>query len=105
MTKKPTDINPKRNEKHQQWDKLRYIPKLILLSGCAVFLAALSLVIATLSLYNSTDSNAKVDYELQATRAELTITKNLMTLHNVYLQELYFLLKENDIEPPPLPEE
>ena len=56
-------------------------------------------------MFISATSNAKVDKELHDTREELTATKNMMVLHNVYLQELYFLLKEHDIEPPPLPEE
>lgn len=102
--KKTTDLNPERSEKYKYLDKLNYVPKFIIISACCVFLTAVCLLVSVLSLYNSTNANAKVDYELQATRAEVTVMKNTVELQIVYLQELYFLLKEHEIEPPPLPE-
>ena len=105
MTKKTSEINPQRSEKYRYLDQLNYVPKFIIISSLCGVLAAVGLIIGALALYISAQANAKVDYELKAYSEELTINKNRMTLQNVYLQELYFLLKEHDIDPPPLPEE
>ena len=44
MTKKPTDINPERNDKHRQWEKsnFKFIPILIILNS--VLLLAVPIV-------------------------------------------------------------
>ena len=102
---KTTEINPERSEKYQYLDKLSYVPKFIIISACCGFVAGVALILSVLALYNSTDANAKVDYELAATRAELTESKNRTTLYIVYVQRLHADLIVKGFEPPPLPEE
>jgi len=103
--KKTTNINQERSEKYRYLEKLNYVPKLIIISACSVFLAGVALILSVLSMYNSTAANAKVDYELTATRAELTESKNRTSLYIVYVQELQSDLITNGFQPPPLPEE
>lgn len=105
MKKKPTDINPERSEKYRHLEKLGYLPKFIIISACCGFVAFIAMVLSVLAMYNSTNANAKVDYEIQAAHEEVTLMKNLMALHNVYLQEVYVLMKAEGLDPPPLPEE
>jgi len=78
----------------------------------AVTIAQVSLIISivfsllcVLAIAAAYNANAKVDYELQETRDERTAMKNAKILNNVYLQELYLIMKDADLEPPPLPEE
>jgi len=74
---KTTDLNPERSEKYRHLEKLGYLPKFIIISACCGFLAAIAVVLSVLAMYNSTDANAKVDYELQATRAEIIESNNI----------------------------
>ncbi len=103
--KKTTNINPERSEKYRYLDQLSYVPKFIIISACCSFLAGTALIFSVLAMYNSTSANAKVDYELEATRAELTESKNRTTLYIAYIQELHTSLTIKGLEPPPLPEE
>lgn len=103
--KKTTEINPQRNEKYRYLDQLGYVPRFIIISACCGFVAFVAMVLSVLAMYNSTDANAKVDYELEATRAELTEAKNRTTLYIVYVQDLHTYLKIKGFDPPPLPEE
>jgi len=103
--KKTSDLNPERSEKYRYLDKLNYIPKFIIISACCGFLAGMAVILSVLAMYNSTSAKAKVDYELEATRAELTESKNRTTLYIVYVQELHADLIIKGFEPPPLPEE
>lgn len=103
--KKTTDLNPERSEKYRHLDTLGYVPRFIIISACCAFVAAFALLIGALSLYNSTDANAKVDYELAATRKELLVSQNRTTLYITYVQTLHSDLIIKGFEPPPLPEE
>ena len=105
MTKKPTNINPERNEKYRYLDQLSYVPKFIIISACAGFLAGVALILSVLAMYNATSANAKVDYELAATRKELLVSQNRTTLYISYVQVLHADLIIKGFEPPPLPEE
>ena len=105
MKKKTSEINPERIEKYRHLEKLGYVPKFIIISACCGFLAGVAVILSVLSLYSSTGASAKVDYELQATRAERVAMRNLIALHNVYLQEVYVIMRDAELEPPPLPEE
>jgi len=105
MTKKTTDLNPARNEKHQQWDKLRYIPKFIFISMGCVFVAFVASILSVLGLFSSTAANAKVDYELPKMQAEIDQSVNRTELYIVYIQDLQAELKIHGFEVPPLPEE
>lgn len=103
--KKTTNINQERSEKYRYLEKLNYVPRFIIISACCGFLAGVALILSVLAMYNSTDAKAKVDYELQAARAKNIATRNTIALQNVYLQELYFYMKAEGLNPPPLPEE
>ena len=103
--KKTTNINQERSEKYRYLDKLNYVPRFIIISACCGFLAGVALILSVLAMYNSTDANAKVDYELRATQEDIITMKNKMTLQTVYLQELYFIMQNEGLEPPPLPKE
>jgi len=102
---KTTEINPERSEKYRHLEKLGYVPKFIIISACCGFLAGVALILSVSALIGSSGASAKVDYELQATRDERVAMKNLMVLHNVYLQEVYVIMKDAGLDPPPLPEE
>ncbi len=105
MTKKTTSINQERSEKYRYLDKLNYVPKFIIISACCGFIAGVALILSVLAMYNATDANAKVDYELSATRKELLVSQNRTTLYIVYVQRLHAELTIQGFEPPPLPEE
>ena len=104
-TMKTSEINPERIEKYKYLDQLHYVPKFIIISACCGFIAGVALILSVLGLFSSTGASAKVDYELQATRAELTATKNKTELYIVFVQDLHAELKAKGFEPPPLPEE
>ena len=100
-----TELQVDENRYHRLFKQFSSESKAVTIASVALIAALLCLLMAWSALNSATHAKAMVEYELQETRDELTATKNLMTLHNIYLQELYFLLKEHDIDPPPLPEE
>lgn len=114
--KKTTDINPERNEKHQQWDKLRYIPKLILISACCGFVAFVALVVSILGMYssNETRSDSKTDIAILKKETDLEFRYNEkhvkeltdeVEVWQIYSARLDAWLRSHGLEPPPLPEE
>jgi hypothetical protein len=105
MKKKTTDINPERSEKYRHLEKLGYVPKFIIISACCGFVAFVAMVLSVLAMYNSTSASAKVDYELPRIQAEHDQSVKRTDLYIVYAQELYVLLKDLGLDPPPLPEE
>ncbi len=78
---------------------------IVILSAIAVIASILAILMSWSAVDSAKDADAKVDRELWETREELTATKNMMVLHNVYLQELYLIMKDAGFDPPPLPEE
>ncbi len=102
--KKTTEINPQRSEKYRYLDQLGYVPKFIIISACCGFVAFVAMVLSVLAMYNSTDANAKIDYELTATRGELEKAKTMTEVWILYNNELHAELKAQGFEIPPLPE-
>ena len=99
-----TDFQSATNLLNRVLDKIKLESRSLETAKLAVIISVVFAVLTLVGIAVAFKTNAKVDYELQATREELTATKNAMVLKNVYLQELYFIMKDAGLEPPP-PEE
>ncbi len=86
-------------------DKIRSESRASERANLAVIVSVAFAILSLVSIAVAFKVNAKLDYELDATRAELTAVKNADALNNVYLQELYLIMKDADLDPPPLPKE
>lgn len=102
---KPSELNPARSEHHRKWTQFnRETILIILVSICAIVTTG-NHFRTNSAVDAANEANAKVDYELQASRDELTESKNRTTLYISYVQLLHADLIVKGFEPPPLPEE
>ena len=99
------DLHAEDNRLNRLFKKFSSESKAVSIASIALIVSCLALLMAWMAVYDAKHAKIQVEYELKETHAELTATKNMMTLHNVYLQELYFLMKSEGLEPPSLPEE
>ena len=58
MTKKTSEINPERNEKHRQWERFRFLPMLIILFSITLIAAIISWNRAERALDVAKEANA-----------------------------------------------
>lgn len=100
-----SEIQVDESKTYRLFEKFSRESVLIILVSICMIATLVAVLTAVLAMNSATHAEAKVDYELWATREEATARKNLMVLHNVYLQELYLIMKDAGLEPPPLPEE
>ncbi len=84
---------------------IREESKAVTIAQVSMVISAIFAVLCVLALAAALSANAKVDYELQATRDELIESKNRTTLYIVYVQDLHAYLTIKGLDPPPLPEE
>ena len=93
------------NAKYRLWKEFIGESKAVTIASVALIACVLAVLIAGLSMYNSTASNAKVNYELPKMQAEIDQSEKRTELYIVYVQELYVELKNQGFDPQPLPEE
>jgi len=100
-----TELQAEENRIHRLFKQFSSESKAVIIASVALIAALLCLLMSWLALMTAMNADAKVDYELQASREELTESKNRTTLYIVYMQELYVEMKAHGLDPPPLPEE
>jgi len=92
------------NSQWRIWKEFIGESKAVTIASVALISSALGLLIAGLSMYNSTAASAKVDYEFPKMQDEIDQTRIRNDLYSIYMQELYVELKNQGFDPPPLPE-
>lgn len=100
-----TDFQSATNLLNRVLDKIKLESRSLETAKLAVIISILFAALTLVGIGIAFKTNAKVDYELQATRDELTESKNRTSLYIVYVQELQADLIIKGFEPPPLPEE
>jgi len=100
-----TELQADENRYHRLFKQFSSESKAVTIASVALIAALLCLLMAWSALNSATHAKAMVEYELQASREELTESKNRTSLYIVYMQELYVEMKAHGLNPPPLPEE
>jgi len=100
----PTDLQVDDNRFHRLFEKFSSESKALTIASVALIVTVLALLMAFMALDAAKDAKIQVEYELAATRQELLILKNHMTLTNVYLLENHVIMKTIGLQPVPLPE-
>ncbi len=100
-----TDLQVEDNRLHRLFLKFSAESRLITIVSVALIVTVLALLMAFMALDAAKDAKIQVEYELAATRQELLILKNHMTLTDVYLLENHMIMKTIGLNPAPLPEE
>jgi len=100
-----TELQADENRLYRLFKQFSGESKAVTIASVALITALLCLLIAWSALNSATHAKAMVEYELQASREELTESKNRTSLYIVYMQELYVEMKAHGLNPPPLPEE
>jgi len=93
------------NTRYRLFKELVDESKAVTIASVSLIACVLALLIAGLSMYNSTAASAKVDYELPKMQDEIDQSVNRTELYIVYIQDLQAELKIHGFEVPPLPEE
>jgi hypothetical protein len=93
------------NSRYRLWKEFIDESKAVTIASVSLIACLLSLLIAGLSVYSATTAKAKVDYELPRMQAEIDQSVKRTDLYIVYMQELYVELKDQGLNPAPLPEE
>ncbi len=99
------DLQAENNRFHRLFRQFSSESKAVSIATVALVVAALSLLMAWMAVYDAIHAKIQVETELEATRAELTESKNRTTLYITYVQTLHSDLVIKGFEPPPLPEE
>jgi len=107
-----TDLQSTTNLLNRVLAKIKLESRSLETSKLAVIIAVIGLILSSLigwsALNSATHAKAMVEYELQASRAEIIALKNRMeneaAMTNVYLQENYILMKSIGLNPNPPPE-
>jgi len=100
-----TELQAEENRLHRLFKQFSSESQAVTIASVALIASLLCLLIAWSALNSATHAKAKVEYELQASRDELTEAKNRTTLYIVYVQQLHADLIIKGLDPPPLPEE
>jgi len=101
----PSEIQVEENRFYRLFQKFSQESRLVVLVSVCMIATLVAVLTSVLAINSATHAKAMVEYELQATRDELTEAKNRTTLYIVYVQELQSDLITNGFQPPPLPEE
>jgi len=107
-----TDLQSTTNLLNRVLAKIKLESKTSAIAKLAVIVAVIGLIISSLisvsAWSDAKTAKAKVDYELEATRTEITVLKIRMeseaAMTHVYLQENYILMKTIGLNPNPPPE-
>ena len=101
---KVQDLQADSNKLHRLFHKFSNESRAISISTVALIVSLLALLMAYMAVHSSNVALAKIDYELQATRSEITELKGQLALTDVYLQRVHVIIESNGLEAPPLPE-
>ena len=98
------DLQAENNRFHRLFRQFSSESKAVSIATVALVVAALSLLMAWMAVYDAIHAKIQVEYELVETRQEILILKNQMRLTDVYLQKNHVKMEYFGLEPVPLPE-
>ncbi len=74
------------NAQYRLFKELIGESKTVTIASVAMIACLLAVLLSGLAVYSATTAKAKVDYELEATRTELTESKNRTALYIIYVR-------------------
>jgi len=90
-----SDLQADANARYRLFKEFFIESKAVTIASVALITALLCLLIAWSALNSATHAKAMVEYELQATRSELTALKNEVRLSELYVEELVAEIKNS----------
>jgi len=91
-----TELQADENRYHRLFKQFSSESKAVTIASVALIAALLCLLMAWSALNSATHAKAMVEYELQATRNELTALKNEVRLSELYVEELVAEIKNSN---------
>jgi len=91
-----TELQADENRLYRLFKQFSGESKAVTIASVALITALLCLLIAWSALNSATHAKAMVEYELGATRAEMTALKNEVRLSELYVEELVAEIKNSN---------
>ena len=99
-----SNIRVEENRLYQLFKQFSRESVLIILVSVCVITSLTAILVAVLALNSGAHAEVKIEYELPKMQDEIDKARTRNDIYFMYMQELYVELKNQGLDPPPLPE-